>query len=802
MTRSGLITGVFGLALLCSACQPGGRDRAALLPTATVQAAPLLARAEAQCALRNPLLDIGTGQDRPARTSVPVQAPARDPGVPLNGGACADNTRFALGSGIADITGNAGGSITVGYENPEHQTQGIHTRLYARAFAVHSTCNDKRVLMAVVDAAFITQSVRQGVIERVAADDEMAALYSADNILLSATHTHSGPGGESHDNNQNVFRLGYDPLAYDVLTLGIFRALQRAHRNLARHPQAARIGLAAGELLDTNINRSPEAYAMNPAPERADWLDVDDGEIKVNKTMRLIRFVRDDGTELGFLNWFGVHTTSLGIHVPAIGSDNKGYAALGAERIMQTRYGLSEGENTFVAAFAQEDEGDSSPNVCVFEYPYPDQRLGCGIDTDQGNAISGSKQLAKALVLYDQATTPLVGGVDYRLLHVDMNAVTVSDPEVLARLAHPPELDAEVKRTCTAGVGVSFGAGAEDNRGHTEEGVSCANQDLVDQASRDLSSAYDNVFQGYLDIPPFLLSNALCQAGPDHPAGDYSCQAEKPVLFPASIGPLPLQMFVIGHVAIVALPFEVTTTAARRLRELIRHSLRGGGVDQVVIAGLSNDYAQYLATREEYASQQYEGASTLFGPWQLAAVMQEVRKLAISLREATPAPAGLPAPQTQPSGFRHPPFVIADTPAPSGSFGAVLQDTQPLYARGEVARARFQGGHPRNDTLEKLESSYAYVERQRADGSWATVVQDRDPQLQFRWYPAPDTQAPVSAENELAWRIPGDAAPGLYRLRHAGTARSSSSMPAQPYEGISSVFEILGAAGDCPQDMP
>jgi len=36
-----------------------------------------------------------------------------------------------------------------------------------------------------------------------------------------------------------------------------------------------------------------------------------------------------------------------------------------------------------------------------------------------------------------------------------------------------------------------------------------------------------------------------------------------------------------------------------------------------VIAGLSNGYAHYLTTRYEYAAQQYEGASNIFGPWTL-----------------------------------------------------------------------------------------------------------------------------------------------------------------------------------------
>ena len=34
----------------------------------------------------------------------------------------------------------------------------------------------------------------------------------------------------------------------------------------------------------------------------------------------------------------------------------------------------------------------------------------------------------------------------------------------------------------------------------------------------------------------------------------------------------------------------------------------------VVIAGPANTYAHYVTTKEEYAVQRYEGASTIFGP--------------------------------------------------------------------------------------------------------------------------------------------------------------------------------------------
>lgn len=59
---------------------------------------------------------------------------------------------------------------------------------------------------------------------------------------------------------------------------------------------------------------------------------------------------------------------------------------------------------------------------------------------------------------------------------------------------------------------------------------------------------------------------------------------------------------------------EFTTMAGRRLREAVKETLmRSGGGEfdnatQVVIAGLTNTYSQYVATFEEYKQQRYEVA--------------------------------------------------------------------------------------------------------------------------------------------------------------------------------------------------
>lgn len=80
--------------------------------------------------------------------------------------------------------------------------------------------------------------------------------------------------------------------------------------------------------------------------------------------MLLLKFVSNGGRELGMLNWFAVHGTSMNKTNRLVSSDNKGLAELLFERWMNdanTGNGVKGGN--FVAAFAQANEGDVSPNT-------------------------------------------------------------------------------------------------------------------------------------------------------------------------------------------------------------------------------------------------------------------------------------------------------------------------------------------------------------------------------------------------------------------------------------------------------
>ncbi|ATB33737.1 neutral/alkaline ceramidase [Melittangium boletus] len=666
-----------------------------------------------------------------SRPSDEVEAPVSTLGATL-ADSCAANTHFQVGAGIYDITGAAAELGMMGYAMVEQKTAGIHQRLRSRAFVIASPCNGKRAVFVNADLGQIFQGVKQQVVEKLRA--RYGTLYSDENVLVSATHTHSGPGGFSHYALYNLTILGFDQQNFDAIVEGIYQSIVRAHDNLA--PGSIRV--ASGDLFDASLNRSPEAYLRNPASERAQYAADRDTR------MTLLRLQADDGREVGLINWFAVHGTSLGNDNRLIHGDNKGYAAWLFEKAKGTNYTAA---RTFVAAFAQGNEGDVTPNILG-------GTNGGGANDTESTELSGRKQYTLARSLYDNASAPLTGGVDFRHVYVKMDAVNVA----------PAYTDGQPRTTCTAAIGQSMLAGAEDGPGYGYEGASC-----------------ERIHDAWTAITCNLLTT--------------SCQAEKPIVletgsqkpYPWTPEVLPLQVLRLGNVALVALPFEPTTMAGRRVRQQVLSRLAPLGVDQVLIAGLSNAYSGYLATREEYAKQDYEGASTHFGPWTLAAVQQEVDTLALAMRSGTsvapgPTPRDLRGEQTTIQTG-----VVYDDKPLTKSFGSLVTDARAAYARNETVSVKFWGGHPKNNL--HIQGSYLQVQR-KSGSTWVTVADDASWETTYRWERNNCFPTFGCSYVTIDWRIPSDTPAGTYRIRHEGDWKSGWDGLIRPYNGVSREFTV------------
>jgi neutral ceramidase len=70
-----------------------------------------------------------------------------------------------------------------------------------------------------------------------------------------------------------------------------------------------------------------------------------------------------EGRTVGVINWFPTHNTSMTNQNRLISSDNKGYAGYHWERDNEGVDYLADEPPPFVAAFAQTNAGDMSPNL-------------------------------------------------------------------------------------------------------------------------------------------------------------------------------------------------------------------------------------------------------------------------------------------------------------------------------------------------------------------------------------------------------------------------------------------------------
>ncbi len=661
----------------------------------------------------------------------------------------ADGT-YLVGSGIYDITGPAGEIVMMGYAVSEQKTSGIHMRLRSRAFVIGD--GSRRVVFVSADLGMLFQMVKVHVCKKIAQDPELAPFYNENNVLLSATHTHNGPGGYSGYFLYDATVNGFVKQNFNVIVDGIYQSILRAHNNVA----PGRIYVNQGTLDGVGGNRAATAYENNPVSERARYSG------NTDRTFTLLKFVTLDGEEIGMLNWYAVHVDSIGPANTLISGDNKGWASYLFEKDKGTDY---QSPRTFVAAFAQANAGDVTPNIGFGQAP---QDLTFEKNKSLENAVL--KQYCMAKELYNGATEVLTGSIDFRHEWVDMRTLFVDESGCT---------------TCAAGMGASFSAGSPaDNPSPSPLFPNGTTVDSLNWSDNAGSAALSR-----------FLGGIFAFAWPaTNDSGYKKCHAEKPVLIPTGRahvninGPLmtpqimPLQVLKIGSLAIAAVPTEVTTMAGRRIKDTMIAELGGSGVRYAVVAGLSNSYASYLATREEYAMQWYEGACTQFGPYELAAFRQEYARLCRAIVSgAVIAPGPAPEDVTGQTVDFTAKVVLDDKPL-FKNFGDVITQPGASYARGAIVSATFWGGHPNNNP--RTQDTFLVVER-LVNGTYVPVARDWDPETTYAWKRDGISYSIIT----ITWNTK-EAEPGTYRIRHRGDWKSGWTGTISPYEGVTQSFTV------------
>ncbi len=528
------------------------------------------------------------------------------------------------------------GVTMLGWGDNEHVARGAATPLYARAVAVVAP-NGRRQLMVCLETGFITEPLRAEVLRR--------AGLAREELLLSANHTHSAPGGFAADVLYALSVGGFVPAVFEAYVSATVEAIRAALEGA----RPGRIHFAAGVFPDdapVAFNRSLRAWRKNP--EAREWpkrVGAFDTGLALDREMTLLRFDDLEGNPIAAWNWFPVHATSMHRDHYLVHSDNKGLAASGMEAEIGRKV------PAFVAVFAQGAAGDVSPNFR--RHVGLREMRGAFRDDARSCQFNADIQMRKALEIFTAApeNPPLEPRLDAVLEYHDFSSITVDPVFVGGR---------EGLRTGPAEVGTPQLYGTAEGRGAPLIMIRAIA--LVVWACRIYNAIVDRmegrktrwpwtddpiqgkkitvVGAGVREIFETGRMTRLVFPGSIHPViGALKRWAKHPAIRERPFTPqvLPIQLVRFGNLAIAGVPAEFTTVAGIRLRRALESLLAKSGTERVLVQGYANGFSSYVVTPEEYACQKYEGGCTLFGRWTLPAYLTVFREMTSRFLAGEPA---------------------------------------------------------------------------------------------------------------------------------------------------------------------
>lgn len=544
---------------------------------------------------------------------------------------------FEVGTGKTDITVNKMGVGMMGYGMHHNIVLGVDAPIYARAFVFRDGNTGRKLAYVVTETGFISIAVKRGVVAKF--EKEYPNLgYSQGNLFLTAQHTHSAPGGYFKYALYNMSIPGFVPEVYDKMVEAITEAIVQADNNL----QPAQLKMAKGSFapeIDVAFNRSVEAYNQNP--EVKEKVPADKANLAVNREMKLLRIDDAEGKPLGSVNWFGVHPTSLSNDNHQISADNKGFAA----RYLEDKV-TEDGNTNFISAFAQGTCGDVTPN-----YVWDEEKKwtrGPFKDDFESAKYNGKLQFEKALEILNSASgsSEMPPEVDYVITFVNFRNVKVDE-----EFAHGDN-EARTGPSCH---GIAFFEGTKEGPGMPPAVAAVSKQLIRATKAWELAKAafmpkekrqyiHDKYkIQGKKEIlietcdrkilGTSDIQNLIIPGWADRHIGFFKRYYKNGSLGTQPWIPqvLPLHIAIIGNIALVGIPSEITTIAGKRLRQTILDVLKDRGIEDVIISPYANGYCGYITTYEEYQLQCYEGGHTVYGEHTLGAFQTKLRELAKEL---------------------------------------------------------------------------------------------------------------------------------------------------------------------------
>jgi neutral ceramidase len=611
------------------------------------------------------------------------------------------------GVGKADITPRTGYYLG-GWTRADRVAGGQHTRLFSRALVLKR--GTRKVAMVQVDLFMIP-----GGMVRQIGDALASRGFSERNILISASHTHSGPGGFANFPTLNTTapslqtvrdpfsfaRLlkpdAADPALYTFLVHQIAAGIRRADSDLA----PAEAGWGSSRLLGITRNRSIEAHLADhglqlergQGSEAQDpggyphTIDPDVNVLRVDKLVRVKGRRKRRRVPIGGWSTFADHGTVTKSSFPFYNADHHA----SAERVFEQgvrRRGRVARRQDVINVYGNSNEGDQSAGL-----------------TRSGPAAS-----------------------DY-VGRVEAAAMLRAWGSARKRLSRTPPIETRWTRMCFCGqvvdgrqvasesqVGVPFLTGSEEERGP-----------LYDITHQHFEGKRKPADLG--DPHGYKLSAPGVGAGVPHA--------------------VPLLALRIGPRLVVSLPGEGTKEVGARIKAAAAEAVRGSGIDKVVLSGLANEFILYLTTPEEYDRQHYEGGNTQFGRESSVLVQNNITRLAGTLAHGQPAPPAFPFDPT--NGVR------PTGPAYGSGAASAGDPAQPVSSYRRLRRATFAWDGGALGLDRPVDRAFVTAQRRDRRGRWRAY--DSDLGLGMLW------TVSAGGRYQVRWEIPLSAPRGAYRLR-------------------------------------
>lgn len=545
---------------------------------------------------------------------------------------------WMIGQGRGDITVYIPGMVMLGFGNPCNTVRNIDGKLFSRTVWFESTTSNNFFIFSNVEVCFITQSLADGVFAGIQKELPNVGIERK-HLGLTAQHTHASPSSYTHYTIYNLPNGGFAPEVLDTLVKGCVESIVKAYNN--RRP--SKVKFKKGRFPDDveiGINRSMDSFNSNPevSPKLSKKMD----HLAIDREMPLLE-IEDERGVSSTINWFGVHPTLLSQKNHYISSGCKGYASLAAEEHFKKDNKIDD----VLSIFAQGTCGDVSPDRHPFNghhlFPHNQEKM------LKKSRDHGKLQAKWFLKFLEEEGRECEDQIDSELIFVDFSKVNIPNKYL------PEELKDSGVRTSGACLGVAFLKGARGSGTPLPFVIVLKSISLIIKFyeylmrpffSKERNEENENKYRA--QAPKYMVvesgdkrvmgttkvKNLILPGFLDKTFGNFKKFDKKGAVKEHSWTQqvLPVQLTILGDVAIAFLPSEVTTISGKRLREEIKSLLaEKRGIKDVIISSYANSYCGYITTPEEYEIQRYEGGHTVFGKWTLPAFQTQLSKLATEM---------------------------------------------------------------------------------------------------------------------------------------------------------------------------